>query len=167
MQQFLIPARRAKLLEDRKVLEPLCERLGCSIAVQNGNEVVITGEPYEEYNARNVVQAFARGFELNTAYKLLSDDYFFKSTDMRDMFRNEDRIKRIKARIIGKEGRSKSYMQSVSGAELSVYGDTVSMIGTVDEIKIMSAAVDVLLEGGTHKKAYFLMEKTKKGIRRG
>jgi ribosomal RNA assembly protein len=162
MQQFLIPTKRAKLLEDRALLDSVSERLACGIEVRNGNEVVITGEAYDEYNAKNVLLAFGRGFDIHKAYKLLSEDYFFESADMKAMFKNEDRVRRIKARIIGSEGRAKSYMQSVSGADMVVYGDTVSMIGTIEELKIMRSALDVLLDGGTHKKAYTIMEKMKK-----
>ncbi len=164
MQQFLISAKRAKILEDPSLVSSICERLGCEISLRDGKELVISGDPYDEYNARNVMQAFARGFGIDTAYKLLSDDYFFKSIDLGSLFSKKERIQRIKARIIGREGRAKEYMQSISGAEMSVYGDTVSVIGTVDELKIISAALDILIEGGTHKKAYVVMEKTKRNL---
>lgn len=167
MQQFLIPTKRAKLLEDRPLLDSVSERLACRIEVHNGNEVVLSGEAYEEYNAKNVLQAFGRGFDINKAYKLLSDDYFFESVDLKPMFKNDDRIRRMKSRIIGSNGRAKSYMQAVSGADIAVYGDTVSMIGTVDELRILRSALNVLLDGGTHKKAYAIMEKVKKRIMRG
>jgi ribosomal RNA assembly protein len=167
MQQFLMPARRAKLLEDRALLNSVRERLACGIEVHDGNEVVISGEAYEEYNAKNVLQAFGRGFDIHKAYKLLLDDYFFESIDLKAMFKNDDRIRRIKSRIIGSGGRAKSYMQAVSGADITVYGDTVSMIGTIDELRILRSALNVLLDGGTHKKAYAIMEKVKKRIMTG
>lgn len=165
MQQFLISAKRAKLLEDPTLVRAFSERLGCEISLRDGKEVVITGDPFDEYNAKNVMQAFARGFDIDTACRLLSDDYYFKTIDLKDIFSKKERIQRIKARIIGKEGRAKEYMQSISGAELSIYGDTVSVIGTVDEMRIISAALDILIEGGTHKKAYVVMEKTKRNVR--
>jgi ribosomal RNA assembly protein len=166
MQQFLIPEKRAKLLEDPSLVSSICARLGCEISLRDGRELVITGEPFDEYNAKNVMQAFARGFDIDTAYKLLSDDYFFKSINLKEIFEKKERIQRIKARIIGREGRAKEYMQSISGADLSVYGNTVSVIGTPDELRIISAALDILIEGGTHKKAYVVMEKTKKSVAR-
>jgi ribosomal RNA assembly protein len=165
MQQFLISAKRAKLLGDPTLVSSICERLGCEIALRDGKELVITGDPYDEYNAKSVMQAFARGFDIETCYKLLSDDYYFKSIDLKDMFDKKERIRRIKARIIGRDGGAKEYMQSISGAELCVYGNTVSVIGTVDELRIISAALDILIEGGTHKKAYVVMEKTKRNVR--
>jgi ribosomal RNA assembly protein len=165
MQQFLISTKRAKLLEDPSLLVSISERLGCQVSLREGKEVVIVGEPYDEYNAKNVMQAFARGFDIDTAYRLLSDDYYFKSINLKDLFDKKERIQRIKARIIGREGRAKEYMQSISGAELSGDGNTVSVIGTVDELRIISAALDILIEGGTHKKAYVVMEKTKRNVR--
>jgi ribosomal RNA assembly protein len=151
-------------LERKEFLASVCKRLGCKIEVKDSNEVIISGGAYEEYNARNVVQAFGRGFDIDKAYKLLSDDYFFESIDMKGIFKNEEQIRRIKSRIIGREGKAKSYMQEVSGADLAIYGNTISIIGTVEETKIVRSALNVLLNGGTHSKAYVIMEKTKKSI---
>lgn len=157
MEQLLIPRERARLLDGRKLGE-LERRLGCKVEVRDANMVVITGEPYDEYNAKNVVQAFGRGFGIGSACRLLTEQYFFKYIDLRDAFRNSAQIKRLKARIIGEEGRCKEYIQSVSGAELSIYGDTIGMIGTVEGIGIATIGIQALLEGSTHKSAYRLME---------
>ena len=165
VQQILIPVKRAELLKHDDLIEAARERLNCSIEIKNENELVIDGDAISEYNARIVLQAFARGFDFESACRLLNDERFFESIDMKELFKSEDQIKRIKARIIGSDGKTKNYIQSVSGVELAIYGDTVSMIGTVDEIKVARAAIDVLLEGGTHNKAYLLMEKAKRRLR--
>jgi ribosomal RNA assembly protein len=167
LHQILIPTKRAELLKDKKLFAEIRKRLGCRIEVREGNELVIDGDALSEYNARIVIQAFARGFEFETACKLLGDERFFESIDMKQLFKNEEQIKRVKARVIGSDGKTKTYVQNVSGADLAIYGDTVSMIGTVDEIKIARAAIDVLLEGGTHKKAYAIMEKAKRRLKEG
>ena len=164
MQHITIPTRRAELLKDNSFLKEVSKRLGCKIKISNGNELAIEGEPLNEYDARNVIQAFARGFDFNVACKLLLDDHFFDSVDLREVFNSEDQIKRIKARIIGREGKTKTYVQSVSGVDLVIYGDTVSMIGKVNDIKIARAAIDILIDGGTHNKAYTVMEKTRRKL---
>ena len=167
MHQILIPEKRAELLKGKGLLERACKRLGCSMELKDENELVIDGDALSEYNARVVMQAFARGCEFETACKLLSEERFFESVDMKQIFKSEEQIKRIKARVIGTDGKTKNYIQSVSGADLAIYGDTVSMIGTVDEIKIAKAAIEVLLDGGTHKKAYTIMEKAKRRLKGG
>lgn len=164
MQQMLIPTKRAELLKGEKLFNSVRQRLGCKIEIVDENVLLIEGEALNEYNAGVVLQAFARGFEFETACKLLGDENFFESVDMKQIFKNEDQIKRIKARIIGSDGKTKSYVQSVSGAYLVIYGDTVSMIGSVNEIKIARAAIDILLAGGTHKNAYAIMEKARRRL---
>ncbi len=161
MEHILIPRERARAL-DQKTLKELRKKLKCKIDIRDANEIILAGEPYDEYNARNVVQAFGRGFTLNSAYKLLDDTYFFKYIDLRDMFRNKEQIKRLKARIIGESGRSKEYIESVSETELSIYGDTISIIGKVEGISIAVTGIETLLGGGTHKKAYRLMEQARR-----
>ena len=165
MEHLLIPHKRAALL-DKKTLDTLRERLGCRIELTD-NDITIEGEPYNEYNAKNVIQAFARGFELNKAYRLLNEDIFFQQINLKDLFKNRDQIMRVKARVIGEKGRAKEYIESVSGADIAVFGGTVSTIGTVDELKVANAAIQVLVDGGMHKTAYIVMDKEKQKVIRG
>ncbi|MEM3215727.1 MAG: hypothetical protein QXS17_02310 [Candidatus Micrarchaeaceae archaeon] len=162
MQQLLIPLQRAMLLGKDHVLEDLSARLACNIKLVDENEIVIEGGAFEEYAAASVLQAFGRGFDIETAMKLNSDNYFFKSIDLKMLFSNAKQITRMKARLIGAEGKTKKYIQAVSGASIVVYGNTISAIGTTTQLRIAYSAIDVLLAGGTHKKAYRIMEREKK-----
>ncbi len=161
-EHILIPEKRAQRLAG--ILGEAEKVLKCKIEIAEANEVVISGDAYEEFNAKNVIQAFGRGFEIGKAYKLLNDDYFFKSANLKDFLKNEEQIRRIKARIIGRKGKTKLYIEEKSGADLSIYGNTVGIIGTVDQLGIASAALQVLLEGGTHKKAYSIMERMRRKL---
>ncbi|MHB1830039.1 MAG: KH domain-containing protein [Candidatus Micrarchaeaceae archaeon] len=163
MEYILIPNERAALL-DGKTLKKLMERLNCKIEVE-GNEVRIEGASYDEYNAKNVIQAFARGFELDKAYRLLEEDVFFQSINIKDFFKSRDQLMRVKARVIGEKGRAKTYIEDTSGVDMAVYGGTVSTIGSVDELKIADAAIQILLDGGMHKTAYKIMEMEKRKIK--
>jgi ribosomal RNA assembly protein len=161
MEQILIPLERAKLI-DRKMLSAMERRLKCKIQVHDENQVTINGEPYDEYNARNAIEAFANGFDFETCCKLLSEAYYFKRMDLRDVERNKDQLRRIKSRIIGEEGRTKAYIESVSEAHLMIYGNTISLIGSIESIGIASVAIEILVGGGTHKTAYAAMEKARR-----
>lgn len=165
MEHILIPHKRAALL-DKKTIGKLEETLKCKIELSE-NDVLINGEPYDEYNAKNVIQAFARGFELKKALRLLNEDVFFQMINLKDVFKSRDQLMRIKARIIGEEGRAKEYIESVSGADIAVFGGTVSTIGTVDELKVANAGIQVIVDGGMHKTAYMVMDKEKQKIIRG
>ncbi len=163
MEHILIPQKRADLL-DHKELKKLTDRLACKIEV-SGNDVAIEGEPYNEYNAKNVIQAFGRGFDLDKAYKLLNEDIFFQTVNIKEIFRGRDQLARVKSRVIGSEGRAKEYIESVSGADIAVFGGTVSTIGRVDELKVAGAAIQILIGGGTHKTAYRIMELEKRKLK--
>ncbi|MDE1762293.1 MAG: hypothetical protein KGH59_02525 [Candidatus Micrarchaeota archaeon] len=165
MQHLLIPSKRAKLLSEKGMLKSIEKRLNCKIEVHDENQLVIEGDPYDEYNAKNVMSAFGRGFDIDQAYMLLSDEYFFTPINLKELFRSKDQITRVKGRIIGQEGKTKEYIEAVSGAKLCIYEGTVSMIGTIEQIKVANVAIQILLEGGTHKKAYRVMEKARRNLR--
>lgn len=163
MEHILIPQKRAALI-DGKMLKTLRERLNCKVDIK-ANDVEIEGAPYDEYNAKNVILAFGRGFELEKAWKLLSEEYFLQQIDLRDVFRNKEQMARIKSRLIGTEGRAKEYIESVSGADMAVYGGYVSTIGRIEEVKVADAAIQIIIDGGTHKTAYAVMEKERRKMR--
>ncbi len=159
MERVLIPERRAEVLsKDKEGIGKLSERLHCRIEVIDGNVVSISGEPVDEFSAKGVVTAFGRGFDIGTALKLLDDNYIFDSINLKEITRSKDRIGELKSRVIGSDGKTRSYIEEVSGVSMRVYGNTVSIIGTLEEVKIARAAIDTLLSGGTHKKAYRVME---------
>ncbi len=162
MEQILIPLARVKFLKEAE--KDVVKRTGCKISLES-NSVVIEGAPYDEYNAKNVVQAIGRGFKLGTALKLLNEDFFFESIDISDIASNKDKAKRIKARIIGTDGKAKLYMESVSGAAIEVYGNTISLIGTIEEIRVARSGINILLDGGKHSTAYMVMEKERRKIK--
>ena len=132
MQTVHIPEERLKKLRQNKELVSKIERLcKCSISIDAGDSLIeIKGGAYEEYSAKNIIYAFGRGFEMEIACKLSNMDYYFSSISLDEALSSEKRIKQVKARIIGESGRTKTYIEQVSGAKISVYGDTVSFIGS-------------------------------------
>ncbi len=159
METILIPHKRAEFL-DAKAIKALSEHLKCKITLDD-NQVTLEGEAYDEFNARNVITAFGRGFELDKAYKLLNEDYYLRQINLKDILRSREQIIRVKARIIGTEGKAKEYMESVSGADIAVLGSNISIIGKIDDIRAAEAAIKILIGGGTHRTAYKIMEKEK------
>ncbi len=166
-QQILIPHKRAEILlgDNGAMLEYARKRLGCTIEIKDGNVVSISGDAYTEYNAHNVITAFGRGFDMATSLKLLSEDYFFASVSLKDLFNTKAGISRIKSRIIGEKGKTKLYIEEVSGAHVSIYGSFISFIGTIDETRMARAAVEVIVNVGTHKKAYRIMEAMRRKLK--
>jgi ribosomal RNA assembly protein len=160
MQSVYITKERLKRLRESGSMilkvESLCK---CKIKMDPEDDIIeISGDAYAEYTARNIIYAYGRGFEMEIACKLFDMDYYFSSIDLDHMISSDKRIKQVKARIIGESGRTKTYIESVSGAKISVYGNTVSFIGRIGEINEAETAVNTLIDGGTHRLAYARME---------
>lgn len=162
MEHVLIPRARIQAL--KAAAKEIERRAECKIIVER-NSVIIDGDSYNEYNAKNIVQAMGRGFRLGTALRLLNEEYFFENIDLGDITANKEKVKRIKARVIGREGKTKLYIESVSGAVMEVYGDNVSLIGGINEIRIAKAGINILIDGGKHSTAYMVMEKERRKLR--
>jgi ribosomal RNA assembly protein len=159
MQLVYIPKERLKILSENKAtLERMCKAGNCKLFIENGEAVRIEGSAFDEFVARNIVHAFGRGFDPDTACKLANSDYYFTAIDLEQIFGNEKRIRQVKARIIGEDGRTKKYIEQVSATKISVYGNTVGFIGKVENIREAEVAVNTLIDGGTHRLAYNKME---------
>jgi ribosomal RNA assembly protein len=155
---YIVGERLSLLKKDHKDLKQLEAICNCSIKVNPDDAIEVSGEAYGEFLAKGVLQAYGRGFEMKVAMLLVNDDYYFSTIDLGLALGNEKRVHRIKARVIGEDGRTKTYIESVSGVKMSVYGDTVSFIGSHTQINEAETAVSTLVEGGTHKLAYLKME---------
>ena len=158
MQEVYIPHERIRKLKDNKEyirrIETLCK---CKIKI-NEDLIEIQGEAFAEYVAKNIIYAFGRGFDIEIAERLADNDYYFSSIDLGQIISSDKRVKQLKARIIGINGRTKKYIEELSGGKMSIYGNTVSFIGTINEINEIETAVNTLIDGGTHKLAYIRME---------
>ena len=159
MEDIYIPRERMLLLRNDPKLRGLVERVcSCRLELYDDDCTRVIGSAYDEFIAKSVIHAFGRGFDMSVARLLTDDNYYFASIDLKQALGSEKRVKRIKARIIGEGGRTKRYIEGVSSARMSVYGDTVSFIGSTEEISEAETAVSTLIEGGTHKLAYLRME---------
>ncbi len=161
MLQVYIPAERAKALKrDKRVLASMAKACRCRIEFAEDDAIEIESDDkdaYAEFNAKNVIYAYGRGFEPRIAETLVHDDKYFSAIDL-GAVGNSKRVGQIKARIIGESGKTKNYIESVSGARMAVHGDMISFIGTYSEIEEAEVAVKTLIEGGTHRVAYAKME---------
>lgn len=160
MQQIYIPNERMKAIKkDTSIIRSVSKACDCKINIAEDDMIEINGkDSFSEFTARNIIYAYGRGFEPRIALMLTNPDKYFKVIDIDDIISNEKRVKQIKARIIGENGRTKRYIEEVSAAHISVYGDTVSIIGNIEQISEAETAVNTLIEGGTHKLAYIRME---------
>ncbi len=113
------------------------------------------GDPSSLFKARDVITAVARGFSPEKALKLAGDEYVLIVVDLTDYVgRNPNHLKRVKARIIGSEGRARRIVEENCHVDISVYGDTVSIIGRFEDVKAAEEAIISLVKGAPHGAVY-------------
>ncbi|MBT8171830.1 KH domain-containing protein, partial [Candidatus Bathyarchaeota archaeon] len=109
-------------------------------------------DPTVLFRAKEVVSAIGRGFAPDHAFRLLDDEeIMFEIIDLRDIVgRSPSDLKRLKGRVIGKEGKTRKIIEELSEANISVYGHTISIIGYPDQSSIAREAVTMLIRGSLH-----------------
>ncbi len=160
MQQLYITQERLKTLKgDPKIAKQVEKACKCKIEVEPDGTIIISSkDAFMEFNAKNVMYAYGRGFDIEVALKLVNPEYYFRIIDLGQIESKAERVKQLKARIIGIGGKAKRYIESVSMAHISVYGDTISIIGDITQISEAETALNTIIDGGTHKVAYIRME---------
>ncbi len=107
-------------------------------------------DPLTFMRLMKVIKAIGRGFDPDTALKLLRDDYYLEIINLREHL-NRNAIRRQKARIIGTKGSARKKLEVLTDTDIRVYGDTVSIIGDYESVALAKRAVSRLaIEGSPH-----------------
>ena len=119
------------------------------------------------YTAREIVRAVGRGFNPEIARLLLKQDYVFEFIGLNEFTgKSKNTLLRLKGRVIGKEGKSRRLIEELSESYISVYGKSVSIIGTAESAAIAKRAVEALLSGSTHASVYKWLERKRREMKR-
>ena len=125
-------------------------------------------DPTVLFRAKEVVTAIGRGFAPDHAFRLLDDDEIvFEVIDLREIVgRSPSDLKRLKGRVIGKEGKTRRIIEELSEANISVYGHTISIIGYPDQDSIAREAVSMLIRGSLHGTVYRFLHKKRRELKK-
>ena len=169
MQILKIPSARVVALmgESGETKDYLEHRMNVTLTVDSDGAVVISGEPLDEFIAKDVVKAIGRGFEPAVALKLLSDDYGLKIIDLRDYADSDKARHRIMGRVIGEKGRAKEIINEELGAQVACQGHTVAVIASLETLDYAMTAIFRIIEGSPHANVYAYLEKCRRKIKEG
>ena len=124
-------------------------------------------DPANVYTVMNIVKAIGRGFSPEKAMKLGEEDYGLIIIDLTDhVGRSKNALKRVKGRIIGRNGKARAMLEELTETLISVYGDTVAIIGRVDRLPIAREAVLMLIEGAFHSTVWKFLYDYRRRLRR-
>ncbi len=148
------------------------KRTGCTMDIDsNTGEIEVDTskieDPLIELKVLDVIKAIGRGFSPVKALKILNDDYYFEIIDIKSYVgRSSKAVKRMKGRVIGREGRTRQLIEELSESFIAVYGHTVCIIGPPTEMAVARKAVQMILEGSEHGAVYSYLESKRPEIKR-
>ncbi len=125
-------------------------------------------DPTVLFRAKEVVTAIGRGFSPENAFRLLEDDEtVFEIIDLRETVgRSQSDMKRLKGRVIGKEGKTRRIVEELTEANVCVYGHTISIIGKIDQVEIAKEAVRMLIRGSLHGTVYRFLHRKRRELKK-
>lgn len=146
----------------KKRLENLA---GVEIDIHSGSgEVIIASKPKQTdpflvIKARDFVHAVGRGFNPQVAFALLDEEMYLEIINMKLIVgTNPNKLVRFRGRIIGKEGRTRRIIEETTGTRISVFGNTVGIIGPYERLKVARDAIHMILQGSKHGTVYAFLE---------
>jgi len=168
-----IPLERVGVLIGPKGLtkQRIEEETGVQISVDSkAGEVSIdeskAEDPSMALRTLDIVKAIGRGFSEERALRLFDPEVFFRSVDIRDFAgKNRKRIAQIKGRLIGTKGKTRRIIEELTGVDMCVYGNTVSLVGDMVRMSIAEKAVEMVLEGSEHASVYRFLENKRREIK--
>lgn len=114
----------------------------------------------------SIVKAIGRGFSPENALELLEEDNVLEIIDIRDYVgRKPNHIARVKSRVIGSKGKTRRIIEELTGTHISIFGNTVSVIGGSVQVSVASKALDMLMSGSEHSAVYNFLEHNRDVIR--
>jgi len=143
-----------RILKNRKHLE---ERLNVKIT-NKGREVFINGKPEDEYIAEKVIEALNYGFEFKEAMLIKEEDFVLEIISIKDFTRRNDLI-RIRARIIGKQGKAKKTLNELTKCFFQVKDNEVAILGDPEHIYNAQEAIKLIIKGSKHANVYKYLER--------
>jgi|TARA_Y100000031_G_scaffold87305_1_gene96029 ribosomal RNA assembly protein len=147
-----------RITKNKKKLE---KELNVKIT-NRGKEVFIDGEPEDEYYAEKVIDALNFGFPFETALTIKKENLIFEILNIKDYTRRKD-LERIKARIIGKKGKTLSVLHGLTKCSFELKDNTVGIIGNPEYIKNAQEAVIAIIKGSKQSNVYNFLEKNQSG----
>lgn len=151
--------------EKKRELE---EALNVKMSIDSDEgDVILNGkDALSLFTAREVIKAIARGFNPDIAKQLLKQEYLLEIVNISDYAGSKDQMIRLKGRVIGENGKSRSTIEELAEVNISVYGKTIAIIGQTENVTAAKRAVDALLTGAPHSTVFRLLEKLRRDMKR-
>lgn len=137
-----------------------------NIDSKSGEVIVENDDIYMLHKTDEIVKAIARGFSPEKALLLLNDEFYIEILHLKEIVgKSEKEIRTKKARVIGRQGSIRAEIEEKTNTHISIYGNTIGIIGEINGIELAKEAVEMLLKGAKIESMKIYLDKriSKKG----
>ena len=166
MRSIRVPQDRIGTLignkgETKKLLQRM-SGIKLDIDTEEG-EVIINDDKVEDplmsLKIMDVIKAIGRGVNPEKAVRLFQDDEFFELVDIKEFVGSRtNQLARIRGRLIGTGGKTRQLIEDLTGVHMSIYGNTVALIGNSVSLPVAKHAIELILNGSEHSTVYHYLE---------
>jgi len=153
-----------------EVKKEIERRSGAKITLdsETGEVTIQSGEdPLGMLQVKDILNAIARGFSAERAYRLFDEGNYLQVIDITDMIGRSDKaLVRLKGRVIGEGGKTRRIIEETTGAYMSVYGKNIALIGVPEQLSVAREAIEMLLRGVPHSAVYRFLEKKRREFKK-
>jgi ribosomal RNA assembly protein len=142
--------------EIKKAKAELEKKLSIKIEI-TGKKVTISGEGINEYEASIVLDAINLGFSAKKALFLLDPEIQFRTLNIKE-FTNRKILRDVRARVIGREGKTKRTIEELTDSTIIVKDNTIGIIGYANTIENTLTALRNLIRGSKEANVYRFLE---------
>lgn len=126
---------------------------------RKSRSLIIEGDSVSEYEALHIFEAINFGFSAKKALLLLNENYQFVTIKIKSHTKRHS--KDIKARLIGKEGKTRRTIENISGCDIVINEkeNAVGILGLTDNVNKTITAITSLIKGSKEANIYAFLEK--------
>ncbi len=169
--QVRVPRERVAVIigkegESKKQIEAVGE-VRLSIQSDTGDVTIIQkGDPLKANITASIIHAIGRGFSPFNASLLYEENHQLIVISLRDFAKpGSRRMEQIRARLIGTGGKTRKVVEELTSTHISIYGDTVSIIGDYVAVEYAKEAMNMLINGSKQRTVYTFLEKNARELR--
>jgi len=116
-------------------------------------------DPLMALKIMDVIKAIGRGFSPERAFRLFDDDEYLEIVDLKEFVGGRNnQLTRIRGRLIGQNGKTRRIIEDLTGVEMTIYGNTVALIGSSVSMPVAKHAIEMILNGSEHATVYRYLE---------
>jgi len=114
---------------------------------------------------KDFVRAISYGFSPERAFRLLDESQVLDVINLKEITKNREDMKRIKGRVIGKNGKARTMIEDLTGTYISVYDKYIAIIGDSEQVRVAREAIMMLIRGRQHRTVYNFLRREYRRLR--